>query len=383
MLFNRCVRAMVDSLRLTGLIWYLICLADGASEPAIFIFLKHNPMRIILLALLLFPLPVASNQAAPVDLYTGEAVVENQQVSERNRALPLALIQVLQKISGLRHFDDNPLVELSLGRAESILVSFHYRNEDKTLADGSTISDLRLVALFAEREVNELVRSLQLPLWQPARQAIQIWLVVDDGLDRRILPLEFAYAWEAMEETAKLRGMPVVWPEPDEEGNYPVDLQLLWGGYTEDLVGLDISAVMVAAARREGPEWSVRINLGYGGQNWTWRYRDVDLQLALSESMQQAVDLVAQANTIAASDQGMWLHELTVTGVSGSDDHVRCLAYLQGLSVVEHVRVTFATVGLVRFSLELNALPQYLDEALSSGSMLELIDSPDSYLLRQ
>jgi hypothetical protein len=345
--------------------------------------LKHDLMRIILLALLMFPLPAASSQATPVDLYTGEAVVENQRLAERNRALPLALMQVLQKISGLRHFDDNPLVELALGRAESILVSFHYRNADKTLADGSTISDLHLVALFSEREVNELVRSLQLPLWQPARQAIQIWLVVDDGLDRRILPLEFAYAWEAMEKTANLRGMPVVWPEPDEEGNYPVDLQLLWGGYTEDLVGLDNSAVMVAAARREGPEWSVRINLGYGSQNWTWRYRDVDLQLALSESMQQAVNLVAQANTIAASDQGMWLHELTVSGVSGADDYALCLAYLQGLSVVEHVSVTFASAGLVRFSLELNALPQYLNEALSSGNMLEFIDSQDRYLLQR
>jgi len=345
--------------------------------------LKHEPMRITLLALLLFLLPPVSGQAVQAGLYSGEAPVENQQLKERNRALPLALMQVLQKISGLRYFEDYPLVELALDKAGSILVSFHYRNEETTLADGSASSEMRLVAQFSEPEVNELVRSLQLPLWQPARQAIQIWLVVDDGLDRRILPLEFAYAWEAMEETAKLRGMPVVWPEPDEEGNYPVDLQLLWGGYTEDLVGLDNSAVMVAAARREGPEWSVRINLGYGGQNWTWRFRDVDLQLALSESMQQAVDLVAQANTIVASDQGMWLHELTVTGVSGADDYARCLAYLQSLSVVERVSVSFARAGLVRFSLELNALPQYLDEALSSGNMLEFVDSQDSYLLQR
>lgn len=370
---------MVDSLRLTGSIWYLICLSDGAPECAV----KREFMKIILLALLMIQLPVASSLAAPVDLYTGEAVVENQQLSERNRALPLAFMQVLQKLSGLRHFDMYPLVADSLDSAGSMLISFHYRNAEEILADGSVFSELRLVARFSEPEVNEFARSLQLPLWRPEREAIQIWLVVDDGLDRRIMPLEFAYSWQAMDRAATDRGMPVVWPEPDDEGNYPVDVQLLWGGYTEDLVELGITAVMVAAARREGPEWSVRINLGYKGQNWTWRNRDVDLQLVLGESMQQAVNLVAEANTIIAADQGRLLHEMTVTGIAAANDYTRCLAYLQKLSVVEQVRVISASAGRVRFSLQLNALPQYLDDALSSGATLEFIDSEDAYLLRQ
>jgi len=324
-------------------------------------------MRIILLALLMIQLPVATSLAAPADLYTGEAVVDNQTLSERKRAIPLALLQVLQKLSGLRHFDRYPLVEESLATAPSMLVSFHYRNEEKILTDGATVDELRLVARFSEQDVNKLTRSLQLPLWRPEREATQIWVVVDDGLDRRIMPLELAYVREAMDEAAASRGMPVTWPEPDPEGNYPIDVQLLWGGYTEDLAELGIDAVLVAAARREGPEWSVRINLGYGGQNWT---------------VQQAADLVAEANTISAADQGRWIHELTVRGIAGADDYSRCLAYLKTLSVVEQIRVISAGGGLVRFSLELNALPQYLEDALSSGRMLEFIDSEDSYLLR-
>lgn len=339
-------------------------------------------MRILLVALLMILWPLASSQAAEADLYTGEVVVESQRLSDRNKALPLALLQVLQKLSGLRHFDKHPLVEESLEAAPSMLVSFHYRNDERVLTDGEAIDELRLVARFSEQDVNELTRSLQLPLWRPEREATQIWVVVDDGLDRRIMPLEFAYIWEAMDESAVSRGMPVVWPEPDPEGTYPIDVQLLWGGYTEDLVDMGINAVMVAAARREGPEWSVRINLGYGGQNWTWRNRDVDLQLVLSEGVQQAADRVAEANTISAADQGKWLHELTVRGIVGADDYSRCLAYLQTLSVVEQVRVVSAAGGLVRFSLELNAVPQYLEDAISTGRMLEFIDSEDAYLLR-
>ena len=91
----------------------------------------------------------------------------------------------------------------------------------------------------------------------------------------------------------------------------------------------------------------------------------------------------AEANSIIAADQGRWLHELTIAGIAGANDYIRCLAYLQTLSVVEQVRVVMASAGRVRFSLELNAVPDYLIEALSSSTMLEYIDSEDAYLLRQ
>lgn len=320
-------------------------------------------MRTVVVILLLILLPAGTGFAAPAGLYTGEVLVESKQKSERNRALPLALKQVLQKLSGRASFDDYPLVEPVLDRAASIVVSFYYRNVKSILADNSVASQLRLVARFSEAEVNQLLRKLQLPLWLAERQPVEIWVVVDDGTGRRIMPVEYAYTWESMNKIAAARGLPVSWPEPDEEGIFPVDAQVLWGGYTEDIAGVD-GAVMIAAARREGAQWSVRINLDYGRRNWAWRQHDVDLQQALSDSMHEAVNLLAAANSIAATDQGKWLHELTVTGIGGAEDYRRCLDYLQNLSVVDRVSVTSASRGMIRFSLELNAMPFYLDEAL-------------------
>ena len=333
--------------------------------------------------MLLLLLPLGTGFAATADLYTGEVFVESQQASERKRALPLALKQVLQKLSGLRNFDEFPQLQAALRTAGLIVVSFHYRNVEFIQADSSVANELRLVAQFPEAEVNELLKTLQLPLWPAERQVAEIWIVVDDGTGRRIMPLEYAYAWESMNEVAAARALPVAWPEPDDEGIYPVDIQLLWGGYTEDIAGAEGGAVMIVAARREGVEWSVRINLDYAGQNWAWRHQDVDLQQALSDSMQEAVDLVVAANTIVAADQEKSLHELTVTGIGGADDYRRCLNYLQNLSVVDHVSVTSASQGLIRFRLELNATPLYLDEALASGHMLEMADQENNWSLRK
>ena len=338
-------------------------------------------MRTFLLILLLAALPVVDGQADTVDVYTGEAAVENKDADERKRALPLSLRHVFQKVSGLRSFEEYPLVDAALGQASSILVSFYYQNLADTLADGSVRDQLMLVAKFSAVEVDEMVRTLGLPLWPSERAPVDAWVVVDDGLDRRIMPVEFAYAWQSMAEVAERRGLPVNWPSPDAEGNFPVDAQLLWGGYTEDL-GVDSGrGALIMAARREGMEWGVRSNMTYGSQSWTWRVQDIDLQLALTESLQLAVDQVAAANTIAAADLGAWMHQLTVSGLRNADDYERCLSYLQDIGVVEDVSVISATPGLVIFRLQLSALPRYLEETLLGGRVLGFDENEAQYFL--
>ena len=340
-------------------------------------------MRTFLLIFLLTVLPVAESLAVAVDVYTGEAVVATKEAKERDQALSLALMHVLQKISGLRSFEEFPLVEPALAQAPAMVVSFYYQSVESTLADGSVSQELRLVAKFSANAVDELVRTLGLPLWPVEREPVEIWIVVDDGLDRRIQPVEFAYAWQTMSDVAARRGLPVNWPAPDEEGMYPIDTQLLWGGYTEDLGIAPGKGVMIMAARREGVEWGVRSNLTYGNQSWTWRVQDIDLQNALVESLAQAVDQVAASRTISASDQGTWMHELTITGLRNAEDYRRCLSYLQGLGLVTKVSVVSAQPGRATFRLQLSALPSYLEQTLLGGKFLESDEAEHVYYLSQ
>jgi hypothetical protein len=340
-------------------------------------------MRTFLLILLLTVLPVAESLAVTVDVYTGEAPVETKDTKERNQALSLALSHVLQKLSGIRSFEDYPLVEPALAQAPAMVVSFYYQSVETTLADGSVSQELRFVAKFSTSAVDELGRTLGLPLWPVEREPVEVWVVVDDGLDRRIQPVEFAYAWQAMSDVAARRGLPLTWPAPDEEGMYSIDTQLLWGGYTEDLGIAPGKGVMIMAARREGVEWGVRSNLTYGNQSWTWRVQDIDLQTALVESLAQAVDQVAASRTISASDQGTWMHELTIAGLRNAEDYRRCLSYLQGLGLVTKVSVVSAQPGRATFRLQLSALPSYLEQTLLGGQFLESNEAEHVYYLSQ
>jgi hypothetical protein len=338
--------------------------------------------RILLLCLFILATP-ASPAADPLDLYAGESVVADQGAAERARALPLALEQVLGKLSGLSQFEDRPLVEPALERAPSIVLSYFYRNVALPRADGEEAFELRLVARFAQPEVDELARALQLPLWRPERPPLVVWLIVDEDGERRVLPLEFMDIMESMSDVAAGRGLVLERPQPGAEGEYGVDPALLWGGYTEDLATPGGKGVMIAAARREGPQWGVRINLGYQGQHLAWRLEDIDLQAALTAAVHQAVDQIAAANTIAAGDLGSWQQAVTVGGLRNADDYQRLLAYLQGLSVVEGVSVVSARPAAVTFQLALRALPKYFEETVAAGGVVEWVESESQYRLRE
>lgn len=328
-------------------------------------------MQAFLVSLTLLGLLCGGVRAEVDDLYTGSAPVESQSADEAVRVLPRALEQVLQKLTGLREFDDPDSVRAALVDARSMAISYYYRNLSLPQPDGTLDEQRQLVARFNPAAVDRLMDGLQLRRWPPQRKPVAIWLVVDDGTSRRIMPIELDYALQRALQAATDRGMPYQLPQPNEEGEYPVDVQLLWGGYTEETADAPHANVLVIAARREGPEWNARMNLGYGGQNWSWRNRAAELQDALIEGMNRAVDEIAAVSSIAATDLGHWDHEIRVTGLASSTDYARCLAYLQGLNLVEHVGVLEASPGAVRFRLALNALPEHFETAVDADGVLE------------
>jgi hypothetical protein len=177
--------------------------------------------------------------------------------------------------------------------------------------------------------------------------------------------------------------LPLAWPELDEEQEQSVDLQLLWGGFTDELPAGSTGDgdVVIVAARREGPLWNVRWNFGDGDETAGWRNRDRDLSFALVEGLHQLTELVSARDAIVSSGQGLWEWEISVNGFLTPEDYARCLAYLSGLGVVDGVDVLEAGQGTIRFSLQLNALPTYLYSEIERDDFLLATPVDDEYSL--
>jgi len=324
---------------------------------------------------------VAAPAFADVDLYSGVVVVSGQGEDQRNEALPEALIQVLQKLSGRREMPFSPALDEALANAGDLLLSIRYRNVERLDPDGVISPLLQLIARFRQAEVDSLLKLIGLPRWQQERPAVQIWVVIDDGFNRELKPVEFDYAWQAMEELAETRGLPLIWPELDDEELQLIDMRLVWGGFTDYLVerGAPADGVAIIAARREGPQWTLRWNLAGDGYNWSWRNSDQELMFALADGVHQMTDQIAAINAIAISDQGQMAVEFTIGGLSGANDYVRCLDYLQELSLVTGVEILAAAPGRVHFRLQLNASSEHLAAAFNRGSVLSPSRSGSEY----
>ena len=323
--------------------------------------------------LIIFALYLVSTETfANVDLYSGEVVVASQGESDRQEAVPDALIQVLQKLSGRREMPFSLALDEALANADGLLLSTRYTHVDRIGPDGSVNPELHLIASFMQSEVDRLLQQAGLPRWQQDRPPVQIWVVIDDGLQRELKPVEFDYAWLAMEQLANTRGLPLSWPELDEEQLQLIDMRLVWGGFTDYLVekGAPGDGVAIIAARRDGPEWTLRWNLANGKQNWSWRNTDQELMYALSEGIHRMTDQLAASNAIAVSEQGQSSVEFAIGGLDGAGAYLRCLEYLQNLSLVTAVEIIGAEPGLVHFRLQLNASYEFLVEAFYRSSIL-------------
>lgn len=337
--------------------------------------------RIILLitVFLCLAAPVAGAQ----DLYAGTVPVAGQGVQEREQAVPDALIQVLQKQSGLRELPIHPALDQALKEAQRLMLSFQYLESERQLPDGGTEIQQLLSVQFLPDAVDNLVREMGLPRWRLERDPVVIWMVVDDGRSRELMPLEYQYAFDRVEDIAALRGLPVAWPGLSEELKEQIDLQLLWGGYTEQLLaaGSASSGVVIVAARREGPEWNLRWTYADLNATTSWRSRDRELSFALADGVHQLTDLVASVNSIGPAGLGIWQVELLVAGMHSGQDYARCLNYLQGLSLVDDVSVLQAGPAGVRLVLALNADPDYLQRAIVRDGVLESGEQDNEFRL--
>ena len=337
-------------------------------------------MKKLLLMIIALLLPFAE-AGATENLYSGEVVVANQGEDERNAAVPDALIQVLQKLSGQREIGFSPALDEALGNANRLVHSFSYKNIERAGSDGVKFRELSLVAQFRKPEIDTLVQQAGLPRWGQDRPPVQIWVVIDDGLSRQFKPVEYVYAWEAMENIAAMRGLPLVWPDLDEEELQLVDMGLVWGGFIDYLVerGAPPDGVAIVTIRRDGPYWALSWTAGNGQEKWSWHNSDQELLFALVDGIHQMTNRFAASNTIEASAQSAWSFDVTIGEINSAQDYAACLDYLGGLSLVTDVAVVGADPGFVHFVLQLNASPEHLSGIFSRGATLRRSNTGSQY----
>ncbi len=334
---------------------------------------RHVPMpRLHLIPLLmafLGGLPVTLKAQETAGLYEGVVAVSSQDQAQREAALPVALAQVLVKVSG-----DSGAGALANGVAASSLVSQYRYRQGVEAVEGLPQLRSHLVAQFDQAAVSRLLASAGRAAWPAPRPAPLVLLAIDDGSGFRLLTRANASAVPALGVAAERRGIALRYPDygPDEQAMLRATDLAAEETYAADTVAQRYGGpVLLGDLRRSGAGWQARWRLREGGQKLgDWRAQEADSSSVLAAGVNGAADILARRYTQLVLSGPAGRYPVLVEGIGSAADFARVLRTLRAQPIVREARVTSAGGERLALELDLSAGIEGLARLLEGGRVL-------------
>lgn len=322
-----------------------------------------------LLVALIACLPASLKAQETAGLYEGVVAVSSQDQAQREAALPVALAQVLVKVSG-----DSEAGALANGVAASSLVSQYRYRQGVEVVEGMPQLRSHLVAQFDQVAVARLLASAGRTTWPAPRPAPLLLLAIDDGSGFRLLTSANAGAVPALGMAAERRGIGLRYPDygPDEQAVLRATDLAAEETYAADSMGQRYGgSLLMGELRRGGAGWQARWRLREGGQMLgDWRAEDADSSRVLTAGVNGAADILARRYTQLVLSGPAGQYPVLVEGIGSAEDFARALRTLRAQPIVRDVRVTSASGHRLELELDLSAGIEGLARLLDGGRVL-------------
>jgi hypothetical protein len=351
------------------------------EKPSFFAFRPREaaPAGAVIALLCCLWLPVMLPAATVEGLFATQVAVQGRDTAQRNQAIQQAFGKVLVKVSGYRDMPGRPELAGELDQAPRYVQQFRYVAAEKS---GEQAAE-RLQVQFDGDAVTRLLRDKGLPVWGQARPAVLVWLALEDGRGRRwYTPDTDPAGWEALQQAAQERGLPVLLPLLDLEDQANLKPGDILDGAeptiraASERYGPD--AILVGTLADLGGSWRVRWTL-LQEAGTSWAGRPGGLYENLTAGVDRATDALAARYAPLGAESGTRLVELRVAGVLELADYGRVEAHLGSLSMVEQFRLLAVEPGVVRFQLRVAGGGAAVERGIALGGLLE----PDSAALAQ
>jgi len=341
--------------------------------------------RFVFLFLAVFIVVAVSPAASTAELYTGSVTVANQGAGERARALPLALRQVLVKVSGDARIADDPSVAGALGQAGAIMLQATYRQDVLTGATGAQSRVTTLLAQFDRSGVDAILRKAGRPIWTSERPGVLAWLVIESGAARQVASASQSSALGALFRQAEQRGFDIVLPTWDYQDQGRAPIESLWLGQMSTVRAASARygtrAAVLARLRRTADGWNSRytlIDLRRPGKTEEWLAIHPSSSAALADAVDGSADRLAARFATSPEDLQSGSYDARVAGVRSAADYGRILSYLKGLHVVQAAETTGADGDRLLLKLDLRVTPRRFASVLEGDGLLDVVQLPAS-----
>ncbi len=336
------------------------------------------------------------SQALPVSgLYNHEVAVGNESDSERDRAFSEALSAVIVKVTGARHWLEEPVIATALRNAQNYVEGFDYRTEivvadleevsddqaqpqtepqtqPQTQVTVSTVEQNFINVIFASDLVDDLLASANVPVWDSNRPSVLVWMVLQNDQGERALLTEdiSAEVLSTMRQFAEERGLPIIFPVLDFEDRRNLDADTVWT--------LDEEAISLASVRYGADSiLAGRLHFTTSGELvglWQFIFQDeveifdgLDTELTsyLFQPLDRITSQLANHFAIVRTDIGKQRVRVRVEGIKNLTAYTALLSYVQNLGLVVRVSTALLDGESLELELSLSGDSEQLNELIA------------------
>ena len=323
---------------------------------------------------LLLLLPLA-NALEMTSLYSVEVPFDPDD-RDRKNAYRTALNQVLIRVTGTTAAADSPeLAELFPNPAR-------YVSQYRSGPDNSVIVSLDGAA------IETVLRQSGAMVWGNERPLTLMWLAVDWGQgEREIVAADDAQRMpgasrsidrnrllrERVQEVARLRGVPVVFPLLDTEDLQNLSFSDIWGGFDDRLLEASLrygaTSVLVGRVRTEDLQ----------AHRWTWYLNDErqDWNGEPEEILNLLADSLAFRFALRG-DEPLDVFRLTISGIDSVVAYGEVQRLVENLAAVDRIVVELVDGDRITYEVQVQGGIERLQRALAQSRLLEPVEMNDA-----
>ena len=334
------------------------------------------------LLLVLLCLPVAAAQ----DLFESEVVVADQSQAVRTDAFRQALTRIIVRVAGDQTVLSGEPARKLLEDPARLVQQYRYFTEQ-----ASSPPQLKLWARFDGDAIRRSLQQQGMSYWGGERPDTLVWLAVEDRGRRYIVSADSSSdVHRQIQQAARQRGVPILFPLMDLEDQTQVKFSDLWGGFFDKVLvaskRYSPPAVLIGRLNRSpSGGWSSRWYLDVVGRSNEWSDSHRQLQELARQGVEDVADILATRFAVTGGGANGRRVDITVNGIETLAAYARISSYLSTLSSVSKVEVGELTPAGVRYSLQSSGGLQDLTRTVSIGTVLEPDPAglPGSFRLRQ
>ncbi len=319
------------------------------------------------------------------DLYVAEVYVTSETDAQRLSGARAGLLQVLVRVSGSQAVLDSPDIRTALRSPTRYYYQYSYRSTDRTFQVGDQILPGRILRLsFEPSAVAGLLREAGFPVWGSNRPSVMLWLAVRDETGRRLISDgDVSALRDALDEQARARGLPLLYPLLDLEDTARISEAEVWGAFLDRIDAASVrynpdsilsGRIQQDAAGAWRASWVTRVD-----GNWQ---RGEGAAASVQELLADVVDELADrlANRYAVgSAKGELV--LRIEDVTTASDYARVLSYLTNLSPVLDVAVVKVEGTDLELRLSTEGQQEQLIQLIELDRQMILLNAGNERLL--